>query len=230
MIQALWGMTANSSLLVVAFAPGGETMMYSPAVGAGLAVGPMSAGRGGGLVGGASPAVAAGPFPPTLGVVPIMNAPGMPGMAAQTVAASSPRLAADSRTQSLIARGTPEQIERVNQLVAALDAPPQELSKQFEKLGKVSALTPQHRSVGEIVAILQGLGIPVRVLPMVAPGQKADAAKPEGALIALGPEKEVAEVQQLIQSLDVERKKDEPPSGASFAPAHSSEAATSIKK
>lgn len=119
------------------------------------------------------------------------------------------RLVADARTQSLIARGSTEDVDRVAKIVAVADTsegspePPSDQRKAF-------AL--KHRRVGEVIEILKNLGIPFRPVPM--PADATVSATASQLLLAMGPEKELAEFQQLIQSLDVEEseRKIGPPS------------------
>ncbi len=115
-------------------------------------------------------------------------------------------LAADLPTHSLIVRGSTDQLERVAQLVKALDASGEALPGQIEKLGNVRALPVRHRSVAEMIRIFQSLGITVREIPIPATDNEADRG---ARLIAFGPEPDVAEIQRLVESLDVEDAKPE---------------------
>lgn len=117
------------------------------------------------------------------------------------------RLAADPRTKSLIARGSAEHIERVAKIVAAADASEKVPDQQTEKLGNLRAITLKHRNVAELAKILQSLGITVAELGLpTEPADKAtnDTAPIDKLLMIAGPDKDVAELQKLIESLDVE--------------------------
>jgi hypothetical protein len=197
MITALWELSADQ-LAVIAFVPqttppGQAPVTYTPTEAPGA---PGQPGYGAFVTN--QPSLLAAP------------AGGRPGAVSPT-----PRLAADSPTKSLIVRGSTQQLEQVAQFVSALDTPGKPLSQEgerlglqaVEKLGGVCSLTPQHRGLEEIANILQSLGIPVRTVPIDVAGEQAGQSR--GSLIALGPDSAVAEIQHLVQSLDVEQGKAE---------------------
>jgi beta-lactamase regulating signal transducer with metallopeptidase domain len=149
--------------------------------------GMMPGGGGGGMMG------ASGGFAGGKGFAGGGPGMGIGGAAGFPRTAANWRLAVDARTNSLIVRGTEEDLRTIADIIAALDLPE---GKSTAKLKNFRTFRLKHANAQEVAGIVQELDVKVTV-----------AALEQGNLLAAsGSESALKEVADLIEALDVEAK------------------------
>src|SRR5262249_34965862 len=107
--------------------------------------------------------------------------------------APSWRIAVDPRTNSLVARGTEDDLRAISEIITALDTPE---DKASAKLKNFRTFRLKHSGAAEMASILQELDLKVTV-----------SVLQKGNMLAVsGPEAALKEVGELIEALDVEGK------------------------
>jgi beta-lactamase regulating signal transducer with metallopeptidase domain len=190
------------------FTGGGGMTGGGPGMGGGA--GMMGGGgmAGGGMAGGGKGAMAGGMMGGESGAKPgaggMKGGAVMMGMQGQTGAtpagmggmgrpATSWRLAVDERTNSLVVRGTDDDLRTIGDIIAALDVPE---SKTATKLKNLRTFKLKHADVNQVGQIVQELALDVKA-----------SVLPTGNVLAVhGSEAALKDVADLIEELDVEGK------------------------
>jgi hypothetical protein len=188
--------------------PGAATGMMSSVMGGMTPGGMMGGGPGAGGVRGAGGPIGGGGMRGGPGGMPGMSPGGMKGGSASMGppgmmpgsgmggfgrAATGWRLAVDTRTNSLIVRGSAEDLRNIGELIAALD---QADDKSAPKLKNFRTFRLKDAQANEVAGIVQALELKVTI-----------SVLQKGNMVAVtGDEAALKEVGELIEALDVEGK------------------------
>jgi len=113
------------------------------------------------------------------------------------------------RNRGLAARGPKGSVDKVADIIQAFDVPKGDPIGKLERFGNLRVFNFEHASADEVAALISELGINVQVVEARNRGAGASTGSPSedegasgGTLIVTGPAEALAELEELIKSLD----------------------------
>lgn len=113
------------------------------------------------------------------------------------------RIATFRRSNSIVTRGSKEAIDRVADIVRAFDVAKDQPIGGLERVGNVRVVNFERSSANELEELIPRLGLDVQILEARNRGSDPGVIT-GGTLIISGPTADLAEVEELIKSLDTD--------------------------